>query len=171
VALKIMYVYFKNNEDLKKIAPVMTTQAFFKNKLVSSYELGPHIDVEGSLVRGSLKDDEDFKKLFLKATERHHPNYERSRQRGLYAYGEAKAELITQQNGDALLIIETESIDGLNDMEVLRQKIAAGTILPKLSYNKEQRKDNPINIFRQFLAERKLSFAKKLFFVWRLVWA
>jgi len=88
----------------------------------------------------SLSKNPHLQEFFLKAVSITFPKYMLHREYGKYVYGKATAELRPAENdrvADALKI-ETLSIDGLEDIMILKEKLWSGDILPIKSYEKPQ---------------------------------
>ena len=111
-----------------------------------------------------------MKDAFIKATEQ---TFTKSRvadrELGIYYYGKAKAELV-YSNGDSYgycLKLETSDWDSIKDMQILEEKIWAGTILPVISYEREQKK-GLLTILRTMLASKPLNKVQRFILAWRL---
>lgn len=136
-------MYLKKNDYLDSQAVSVDVCKKLVGQFVSNFDHLPYIDiVDDSDV---LQNNEVLRKLFLKATIITFPNftkksYKTARQFGIYQYGKAKAELTPAQNGPYCLKIETSHWDGIADMKVLQEKLWAGTITPRTSYERKQKR-------------------------------
>lgn len=177
-----MYIYyFKNKKGFEQHIVKGPANGFLLGKDLEGYSVISE-NFENAIFSVKFPDhyaENIFKQIkgselepfFEKATMLELPNFPTKRTYGKYVLGKAEATLITRNSSSDELFIETSCIDGLMDMKLIREMLWGGKILPRVSYERVQRRENPVNIFRQFLAERKLSIGKKLFFVWRLIWS
>lgn len=178
-----MHIYLKNSEELaKNIVLNLQNADFAQNTLfgatVWDCNHNPYLE----------KITEDFdvlnanpllKPFFLKATIVTKPKYQcldlgaRDRNFGVYFFGKAKAEL-TPAEGDKthwknyLLKIETSSWEGIADMAELQKRLWAGTILPTVLYDKEQKKLSPFQALTEVMNLHKLSPLKRFLLALRL---
>lgn len=182
-----MYVYFKiTNGDLSQLPNstlyVGEKYQLFGEKIIKNDGCGYFIEAgdDPELFAQNI----ELKDFFLKATIRIYPDFQilhgptissRDRSYGQYVLGHAVAELLpnfTTGNGKErpyVLKIETTNWDGLSDMKKLEQAIWAGTIVPVMSYDREQRKIHLLDVLKQLLLTRKLSWIQRFFLSMRML--
>jgi len=106
----------------------------------------------------AIKRNECMKQFFLKAVKLILPQFSQPRERGIYYFGQAKADLNRTKDG-LRLKIETSSLENLSDMITLKEMIFAGTILPSISY--EKRQVTKMKIYLSMLRKKISNFFKK----------
>lgn len=121
-------------------------------------ETDPYIDFKSN-VKILSENSGKLKEAFLMATLRESVRtFTKNREHGVYIYGRAKAELTynTHPDYNYVINVHTEVWEGIGDMQILKQKIFAGTILPAISYEREQKK-GLLTVFKQLLAGKHLT--------------
>jgi hypothetical protein len=162
-----MRLYLKNNEELKSEMVFVSKDAYkVAGCYITNLDGVPYIDIDEDVI---LLDTISFlSKLMLKATVVVFPKYKAHRELGTYSYGDATAELTPAQNAPYCLRIETSLWEGISDMKILQEKLWAGTIAPTISYEREQKKQNPLHVLAQILDFKKLTKLQRFIFALRL---
>lgn len=136
-----MFVYFKKTEGFEELITHTASMRFIAGKLLKDYEGCPYIDMfdDPDIL---LYDNEKLKKFFFKATILAFPHYRQQRTCGIYILGKAAAILLPAANAPYWLQVETKDWEGVRDLALLQEKLWAGTIVPVVSYEREQAKFN-----------------------------
>jgi hypothetical protein len=162
-----MHIYFKNSDRFKEATVPFGDTAKFKGILVRDLECLPHIDIDDDIDVDAIM-AMDIKDLMLKATKIQYPKYGKHRDCGLYSFGKAKAELIFLPRGVHKLQLETASLEGIADMRTLSRMLYSGSIAPDISYEGESKGQNLLQILRQLLWGKKLSWFQRFVLALRL---
>ena len=162
-----MRMYLKNNDELKRSIIKSPGETY---KLAGEYVLGrdgcPFIDIAVGF--DLLKNITVLPPLFLKATKIGAVRYSTSREHGIYHYGKATAKLFSKEKEYYYIEVETSCWEGIADMEILQEKIQAGTIIPTVSYERKQVKNHLLAILSEILDSRKLNKIQRFFLALRL---
>ncbi|MEI6352620.1 MAG: hypothetical protein WCO35_01660 [Candidatus Nomurabacteria bacterium] len=131
----------------------------------------PRVDV--SFPKVFLEKESLFKKHFLSASYLSNTvQFVSHRTYGVYYFGEAKATFHYISKVENSILIETSSWDGIKDMEILLEKIHAGSIAPTISFEVEQVKVTQFKILyqtmKEILATHKLPRWKRFVLALRL---
>ena len=162
-----MRIYLKNNDEFKSnVGPTAISNHSLIGENVYCFNSGPFLDLTDDF--DILKQIEILPKVFLKATIVAPVKYYTGREFGVYAYGKAKAELISTEKSYYFIKIETSDWDGIPDMKILQEKIWAGTIMPNVSYVNKQVKNHLLAILNQLLDSRNLNKIQRFFLALRL---
>jgi hypothetical protein len=164
---KTMHIYFKNSDRFKEATVPFGSSAMFNGILIQELKGLPHIVIDDDIDVDAVM-AMDIKDLMLKATRIEYPKYEKHRECGLYAFGKAKAELIFVPKGAHKLRLETTSLEGIADMRTLSRMLHAGSIAPNISYEGESKGQNLLQILRQLLWGKKLSWFQRFVLALRL---
>jgi hypothetical protein len=178
-----MHIYLKKSEELAKEIVINLQNADWAQNTLFGKTV---YDLQSNPFLSEMTEDFDvlnanplLKPFFLKATIITKPKYQcldldaRDRKFGVYFFRKAKAEL-TPTEGDKtnwknyFLKIETSSWEGIADMAELQKRLWAGTIVPKVLYDKKQRKQSIFDVLSEILSLHKLSVVKRFFLALRL---
>ncbi|MCM2339469.1 MAG: hypothetical protein NDI62_03395 [Burkholderiales bacterium] len=110
-----------------------------------------------------IKNNEELKNFFVKATEYFYPVLKNTkRELGVYKFKKAIAVLswFSYEDDKYLFKMETSSWEGIADIEELKLSILAGSIPPSDSHEKEQVKESKIKKFFSLWKERINNFQK-----------
>ncbi len=156
-----MRIYLDNNtsEECFEISSNGSTATIDGNYIFNYQAMDAYIEFTSTPAEVIINNSKKLKRAFLKATEyKFFKQFPANRELGLYAYRNAKAELSYDFSKDFTysLKIYSDSWEGITDMKELQQKIFAGSILPTISYELEQKK-SLVTVFKQLVAGKNLS--------------
>jgi hypothetical protein len=174
-----MHIYLKK-EGLPEVITMQndcTIPEFFCGLQINDYRSTPYVIIETSFE--VLKENKLFEEFFLKATSRTFPKYDKlasvdgmvnRRSYGIYHLGNAKAELEApaESSGKYFLKIQTSKFEGIADMEILQERLWAGSITPHILYDKSQKEQDILQVLREIISHRKLNLIQRFFFALRL---
>ncbi|MBP6912313.1 MAG: hypothetical protein KBB86_00040 [Candidatus Pacebacteria bacterium] len=176
-----MHIYLRKDEELESVITLKNTETVpqkFCGQTVWNYDLVPYIEINTDLE--ALMKNETLRKFFLRATLITFPEYQKinnpkrngwiTREFGDYKLGNATAQLAPAKSAETtyLLKVETDSWQGLVDMEKLQKRLWAGTIAPVISYERQQDKQHPLTVLKEILGLHKLSALKRFILAMRL---
>lgn len=173
-----MHIYLKKEGLEESLTKTKTSNNYDKLGDIDVHAGGndplPYVDVPNDF--DLIKNNEELKKFFVKATANFYPVLKHiERKLGIYQFREVTAELLwfDYANDKYFLRLETTSWNGIADIEILRKKIFAGYILPNASYQNKQIESPLLSalifIFTSILDIRKLSRFKKFLLAIRFI--
>ncbi len=151
-------LYFKKSDEL------LRDSKFFDNKsdwavyelsgeTLYGYESSPYVNATSQF--SVFKYNELYEKHFLQATLKDEIEYSKIRDCGIYYFGDAKVTLSECSKSSITRSVhaETSSWKGIADMEILLEKIQAGSIAPQTSFGVEQVQVSRLQILFQTVKE------------------